>query len=225
MQIKTYSYRNAEEIMEHPRYKNAYEEIMRICRECPIPVYEGKSEKQKNKDVLQQIMNTYFKLRFVSLGWEEEPLATPDNNEDSLRSDFRKTFYDSESNEKLMTVQIEVEFGNTASSYRNYFKFQLSYSYDMAEICVLIVPSYDLANRIDTNVSNFEKIVREMPSAKLSITVPILVIGLFYSDEDGVLEEPWNVKEITQDLKVLKGSSKKVEEEHEIIVQSYIDKL
>lgn len=48
----------------------------------------------------------------------------------------------------------------------------------MTDICILIVPSNAFCKRIDTGVSNFEKTVREIPSAKLSITVPILVIGL-----------------------------------------------
>lgn len=93
MYIKTYSYRFAEEILQHERHREAYEELMEICRECPIPVYEGKSKNQKKLDVVQQLMNTYFFEAFKMRGWEEEPLATPDTNEDALRSDFRKSFH------------------------------------------------------------------------------------------------------------------------------------
>lgn len=225
MFIKTYSYRFAEEILQHPRYLPVYEEVIRICRECPLPVYEGKSKKQSNKDVVQQIMNTYFRLRFISLGWQPEPLAAPDNTEDALRSDFRKTFIDEETGEVLVTLQIEVEFGNVASSYRNYFKFQLSFSYDLTDICVLIVPSYRVANRIDTGVSNFEKVVREIPSAKLSVTVPTLVIGLFDRDDEGNMESEWDVKAITEDMNILKGSKSQTFERHNEIVQNYIDLL
>jgi hypothetical protein len=220
MEIKTFSYRFAEEILQHPRYLPVYDELLKVCRECPLPVYAGKSERQKNKDVMQQPMNTYFKLRFTSLGWEAEPLATPTETEDALRSDFRKTFYDPETGEVLVTAQIEVEFGNVASSYRNYFKFQLSYSYTLTDICVLVVPSQHLSVRIDSGVSNFEKTVREIPSAKLSITVPTLVIGLF---DEGV--ETWDVKAITTDLDILKGDTKATNPRHCEIVQSYIDTL
>lgn len=225
MFIKTYSYRFAEEILQHPRYLPVYEEIIRVCRDCPLPVYEGKSKVQANKDVVQQVMNTYFRLRFVSLGWQPEPLAAPDNTEDALRSDFRKSFIDEESGEVLVTLQIEVEFGNVASSYRNYFKFQLSFSYGLTDICVLIVPSYRVANRIDTGVSNFEKILREIPAAKLSVTVPVLVIGLFDRDEQGNLEPEWDVKAITDNLDILKGSKIQTIERHNEIVQFYIDSL
>ena len=219
MQIKTFSYRFAEEILQHQRYKFAYDELIQVCRDCPIPIYPDKSVKQKNKDVIQQLMNSYFLKQFENLGWETEPLATPDNYEDALRSDFRKTFFD-EKNNKLITIQIEVEFGNVASSYRNYFKFQLSFANALTDICILIVPSQHLSVRIDSGVSNFEKACREIPSAKLSLTVPVLVIGLF---ED--VESEWNVKEIEKNLKILKGSSKNIMEQHYNIVNEYIKNI
>ena len=219
MQIKTFSYRFAEEILQHQRYKFAYDELIQVCRDCPIPIYPDKSAKQKNKDVIQQLMNSYFLKQFENLGWETEPLATPDNYEDALRSDFRKTFFD-EKNNKLITIQIEVEFGNVASSYRNYFKFQLSFANALTDICILIVPSQHLSVRIDSGVSNFEKACREIPSAKLSLTVQVLVIGLF---ED--VESEWNVKEIEKNLKILKGSSKNIMEQHYNIVNEYIKNI
>ena len=219
MQIKTFSYRFAEEILQHQRYKFAYDELIQVCRDCPIPIYPDKSAKQKNKDVIQQLMNSYFLKQFENLGWETEPLATPDNYEDALRSDFRKTFFD-EKNNKLITIQIEVEFGNVASSYRNYFKFQLSFANALTDICILIVPSQHLSVRIDSGVSNFEKACREIPSAKLSLTVPVLVIGLF---ED--VESEWNVKEIEKNLKILKGSSKNIMEQHYNIVNESIKNI
>lgn len=224
MNIKTYSYRFSEEILQHPRYHDIYNELMTVCRQCPVPVYEGKSTKQPDKDVVQQVMNSYFFKRFEGLGWETEPLATPDTNEDALRSDFRKTFCD-EDGVILATVQIEVEFGNVASSYRNYFKFQLSFSYDLTDVCVLIVPSQHLSVRIDSGVSNFEKTIREIPSAKLSVTVPTLVIGLFDVEDNGTPVTPWDVKAITTDLNVLKNANRDVTARHYEIINNYINEL
>jgi hypothetical protein len=218
MKLKTFSYRYAEEILNHPKYIHVYRELLSICKEAPIPVYTGKSEKQRDKDVVQQILNTYFRLRFEDFGWETEPLATPDANEDSLRSDFRKTF--TLDNGESFVVQIEVEFGNVASSYRNYFKFQLSYSYDLTDICVLILPCFELSKRIDSGVSHFEKTVREIPSAKLSITVPTLVIGL---DDQG--EPEFDVKVIEPNLDILKCSKKAYTNRHNSIVRNYINTL
>ncbi|MBJ8070772.1 BglII/BstYI family type II restriction endonuclease [Bacillus cereus] len=220
MKVETYSYRYAEEILQHPRFESVYNELIQVCLGCPVPIYKGKSESQPQLEVIQQIMNTYFLLRFKKLGWEKEPLVTPNTAEDELRSDFRKCYIDSETGEIILKIQIEVEFGNVASSYRNYFKFQLSFSYDLADICVLIVPSNELCKRIDSGVSNYEKTIREIPSAKLSVTVPTLVIGLF---DDG--STAWNVKDITEDLKVLKGGTKGTNAKHCEIVEGYINDL
>jgi len=218
MKIKQFSYRYAQEILEHPKYKDAYEEILKICEGCPLPVFKDKSKKQKNLDVIQQIINTYFKLIFSHYGWESEPLATPEDHEDSLRSDFRKVFKSKEG--ESITIQVEVEMGNIASSYRNYFKFQLSYSYDLTNICLLILPCDKLSKRIDSGVASFEKTVREIPSAKLSITVPTLVIGL---DDDGV--NPIDLKTYTSDLNVLKGATNAFKVEHEKVVAEIIEFL
>ncbi len=224
MYIKTYSYRFAEEILQHENFKEAYDELITICKYCPIPMYEGKSSNQKKLDVVQQLLNTYFSEAFKRKGWKEEPLATPDTSQDALRSDFRKTFNESDE-DKSITVQIEVEFGNVASSYRNYFKFQLSYSYGLTDICVLIVPSQHLSNRIDSGVSNFEKVLREIPSAKLSITVPILVIGLFDIDDKDIKIEEWNVRAICEDLKIVKGANKNYVDKHRDLIRRYIDSI
>ncbi|MGE7666651.1 BglII/BstYI family type II restriction endonuclease [Ureibacillus composti] len=219
MEVKTFSYRFAEEILEHQHFIQIYEELKTVCKDCPVPLYVGKSKNQKQLEVIQQLMNTYFLLRFKSLGWESEPFATPDTSEDALRSDFRKTYVNPQTGEIILTIQIEVEFGNVASSYRNYFKFQLSFSNALTDICVLILPSYSLSKRIDSGVSNFEKTVREIPSAKLSVTVPTLVIGLY---DDG--STVWDVKNIAE-LKVLKGDSKSNYQEHCEIVQRYINSI
>lgn len=218
MRVETFSYRFAEEILQHPRYREVYDEIVSICQGCPIPRFEGKSRNQPRLDVVQQAMNTYFKIAFEDHGWESEPLATPVDYEDALRADFRKTF---ESEAGQLTAQVEVEFGNVASSYRNYFKFQLSFANDLCDVAVLIVPSQHLCTRVDSGVSNFEKAVRELPSAKLSTTVPILVVGLFDLDEDGLPLDAWDVKAESGDLSVAKGSSERYAAAHEGLIRNY----
>ena len=217
MKVKTFSYRYSQEILEHPCCKESLDEIISICKACPLPIYKGKSKKQPKLDVVQQIINTYFKLAFSDYGWESEPHVTPDNYEDSLRGDFRKIFKKnvSSDNNDTFTLQIEVEMGNIASSYRNYFKFQLSYAHKLADIAILILACDDLSKRIDSGVASFEKTVREIPSADLSITVPILVIGL----DDGLTEEV-DVKAIENNLDIVKGASKKYLVEHEKLVRS-----
>lgn len=222
MRIETFSYRFADDILLSPRFTGVRDELLSVCNNCPIPVYSGKSRNQPSKDVVQQIMNTYFRLQFTRLGWTAEPLATPTDNEDALRADFRKTFGEGDDQ---ITLQIEVEFGNVASSYRNYFKFQLSFSYDLTDICVLIVPSSELANRIDSGVANYEKTIREIPQAKLSVTVPTLVIGLFDKDTNGNDLPIWNLRQAGISLDVAQNKNDKFPMKHNELVQLYIDGL
>jgi len=211
MNIETFSYRYSQEILEHECCKEALHEIIEICSNCPLPVYKGKSKSQPRLDVVQQIINTYFSLAFEERKWGSEPLVTPDEFEDSLRGDFRKSFKKQGSNDNndSFTLQIEVEMGNIASSYRNYFKFQLSYAHNMADIAILILPCDKLSKRIDSGVASFEKTKREIPSADLSITVPTLVIGL--SDED-VTEI--NIRDYNTNIEVVKGQKKPYKDKH-----------
>ncbi len=220
MKIRTFSYRYAQEILEHPNYAEAYDELMEICRACPLPVYKDKSKTQPRLDVVQQIINSYFKLSFSDKGWESEPMVTPSEFDDSLRGDFRKKFTKMDLVDASVydiTLQIEVEMGNIASSYRNYFKFQLSYAHKLADIAILILPCDELSRRIDSGVASFEKTVREIPSADLSITVPILVIGLDDSNVEAI-----DIEHLERDLKVVKGSQKAYEEEHRLLVERII---
>jgi len=211
MNIKTFSYRYSQEILEHACCKESLEEILDICSKCPLPVYKNKSRSQPKLDVVQQIINSYFKIAFEHMNWESEPLVTPSEYDDALRGDFRKVFKKkvSRDDKEEISLQIEVEMGNIASSYRNYFKFQLSYAHKLADIAVLILPCDNLSKRIDSGVASFEKTVREIPSADLSITVPILVIGL---DDSEVIEI--DISTLCTDLNIVKGSKNKYKEEH-----------
>jgi len=175
MQFKCYSYRFAQEILQHEKHSNAWIEIETILDEAPLFIYPGKSKKKSDLDVVQQVMNTYFDRRLaVDHGWKYHPLATK-IVDSGLAADFRKSF-------DGLDIQAEIQFGNMARWYSDIFKFQTAYSQALIQLGLSIVPMFELAKRIDQNVANFERAVRELPSAKLSITLPILLVGL-YSDE------------------------------------------
>ncbi len=173
MEFKIHSYRFAEEIIRHPKYKLAFNEIIQVVKDCPLYRFPGKSDKQKKKkyDVIQQLFNTYFDRRFAcDLGWEYHPNATEIKNS-NLAADYKKSF-------KGLRIQTEAQFGNMSRWYSDIFKFQTAYSQDLIDMGLCIVPMSSVANRIDSNITNFERCTRELPSAKLSITLPILIIGL-----------------------------------------------
>ncbi len=171
MNFTIYSYRFSKEIIEHNNYSNGLDEIITIVRECPLFTWPGKSNKNANLNVVQQLLNAYFDVRFHNQNdWDYHPNAT-NIHESSLTADFRKTFGD-------LTIQCEVQFGNMSSWYSDIFKFQTAYSQNMINMGLSIVPFRNLANRIDSNITNFERCIREIESAKMSITLPILLIGL-----------------------------------------------
>ena len=62
--------------------------------------------------------------------------------------------------------------------YTDVFKFLLSYSADDIEVGVLVVPMQATANKIDENIAYYERVIRELPHAKMGITIPIWVVGV-----------------------------------------------
>lgn len=171
MRLEVYSYRFAEEILQHEKHRQVWDQIIQICEEAPLFTWPGKSKKNANLDVVQQLMNAYFDRRLcIDSDWMHHPLATR-IAESGLRSDFRKQFGD-------VAVQVEVQFGNMARWYSDIFKFQTAYSQELSQVAISIVPTASLARRIDSNIAHFERALRELPSAELSITLPILLIGM-----------------------------------------------
>jgi hypothetical protein len=171
MDFDIYSYRFAKEIIEHPNYVAAINEISQIIRDCPLYIWPNKSANNQRLDVVQQLMNAYFDVKFSCLnGWDFHPNATQIPNS-SLKADFKKTF-------NSLTIQSEIQFGNMSRWYSDVFKFQTAYSQNMINMGLCIIPINDIGRRIDSNITNYERCVRELPSADLSITLPILMIGL-----------------------------------------------
>lgn len=171
MQVDEHSYRFAKEILQHPSHLNAWNEIYDVIKNTPLFIYPGKSNSNPNLDVVQQVMNVYYDRRLsVDLGWEFHPLATRIENS-GLAADFRKQFGN-------LVIQVEVQFGNMSRWYSDIFKFQTAYSQQLINIGICVLPNMSIARRIDSNVANYERSLRELPSAELSITLPILLAGL-----------------------------------------------
>lgn len=170
VKLHVHSYRYAQEILQHPSNIEAWNEIERILSTAPIFIYPGKSTNLKLQ-VVQQLMNTYFDRRFsVDCGWQYHPLATG-IAQSGLAADFRKSF-------GKITIQAEVQFGNMARWYSDIFKLQAAYSQSLIQCGLCVVPIAAMARATDSNVAHYERAARELPAANLSITLPILLIGL-----------------------------------------------
>ena len=171
MKLHFFSYRYSQEILQHENNRVAWFEIENILRSAPLFVYPNKSPKNKRLSVVQQLMNTYFDRRFaVDFDWLYHPLATR-ISDSGLAADFRKTFPN-------ITIQAEVQFGNMARWYSDIFKLQTAYSQSLVDCGLCVVPVSSLAKKIDSNIAEFERVCREIPAANLSITLPILIVGL-----------------------------------------------
>lgn len=181
MRVEEHSYRFAKEILQHPSHLNAWNELYGVIQNTPLFVFPGKSAKNRRLDVVQQLINVYYDRRLsVDLGWEYHPLATRIANS-GLAADFRKQFGD-------LVIQVEVQFGNMSRWYSDIFKFQTAYSQQLINIGVCVLPCSAIANRIDSNVAQYERALRELPSAELSITLPILLAGLSIDERTPIVD-------------------------------------
>ncbi len=224
MKVEIYSHNYAYELLQNPVYSPVYEEIVKVCKKCPLPLYEGKSSKQKRLDVVQQIINTYFDLSLEEMGWKSQSPVTTDEDEDKMKADFYKKYPDYGINEnadvisgRQLKIMVEVEMGNAASYYRDLCKFLLSYTKNKADFFILVVPIRQLSTRIDSGVIDFDKVKRELKMLRVNFPIPILVIGIS-EDQKNV----WNTKELIRgELEHIKKS----QVSREILVKSYTEHI
>ncbi len=168
---KQHSYRHAEAILEK-EFAQEKKEIIDCLRRAKWCYLDAPRERKRGGRIVarltidQKATNKIVEKMFGAKKWKVRPRIISES-ESRLEADFKKG-----------KVQVEVQFGNMARWYTDVFKFLLSYSADDIEIGVLVVPMQDTARKIDENVVYFERVIRELPHAKMGITIPIWVIGV-----------------------------------------------
>lgn len=75
-------------------------------------------------------------------------------------------------------VFVEVEFGNVASMYRDFFKFQIANRARTGDVAVLIVATQRLAKFFDSGVATYETALKDIPYLAIGIQMPICIIGI-----------------------------------------------
>jgi hypothetical protein len=165
------NYRFANEVLDSPKFAESKNQIFQVIESIEVPKLIPPKTRNRGKKTWifstdQKKLNTLFEEAFEPLGWEVHPRITNDNST-KIEADFKKD-----------RIQIEIQFGNMARWYTDVFKFQVSYSLDLIDVGVLICPMQEFADTIDENVVYFERINRELGYAKMSITLPILVLGI-----------------------------------------------
>ena len=111
--------------------------------------------------------NRAFGLEFSKRGWERQPKL---REAPKLIGDFRKGL-----------VFIEIQFGNSATLYRDYYKFQYGLANGLLSLAVLIVPTnpgYFFPTR-PVSVQNMAEFnLADTCLRVLPINVPTMLIGL-----------------------------------------------
>jgi len=177
VQLTTFSYRFAAEVLNSPAFCKERDEIIQVLAKNRVPLLDPpktrtRTDKRTGKTqtwtfiTSQKKLNDLFDDEFEKRGWECQPTVTSDKVT-GIKADYKKS-----------RIQVEVQFGNMARWYTDVFKFQVSYSLELIDVGVLVVPMQAFANTIDENVAHYERVVRELPYAKMSITLPIWVVGI-----------------------------------------------
>lgn len=213
MKLQIYSHNFAEKLLSQEPFNEAYKELLWICENTPLPIYKNKSSKQKSLDVIQQLMDTYLNMQLKFKDWKIDDRFEVGNKE-YISIDYQKIVSSKLRDYKL---HLEVEFGNVASSYRNYFKLQFLHLRKASDIGILILPTESLSKRIDSGIATFEKSVNEIISVRELFNFPILIIGL-----DDKNTEEWRLNDIQVSLKELQS---KANSKHELAVLEYIQSL
>ena len=116
----------------------------------------------------QRAYNKSFDLEFSKYGWNKTPKLC-DNPR--LLGDFEKN-----------DVFVEIQFGNSSTLYRDYYKFHYGLTHNLLSLAVLIVPTnpsqfFPTRPASVSNMAEFDLAYRYFKL--LPIPVTILLIGLF----------------------------------------------
>ncbi len=169
--VGKYSYRHALSILEK-EYGTELLEIFEILNLVSFAHPSKVKKRQRGgrvvsiKSISAALTNAQIAKALKTKKWEVTPKIIS-KSQSNLAADAKKG-----------KIQVEIQFGNMARWYTDVFKFLLSYSADDIEVGILIVPMQATAAKIDENVAYYERVVRELPHAKMGITIPILVIGV-----------------------------------------------
>jgi len=115
----------------------------------------------------QRAYNKAFEQEFINFDWEQQPLLLENPR---LIGDFRRGL-----------VFVEIQFGNSATLYRDYYKFQYGHANGLLSLSVLIVPTnpsefFPTRRTSVINMAEFDLADRYL--TMLPIRVPVLLIGL-----------------------------------------------
>ncbi len=108
----------------------------------------------------------------IKRDWDWHPLIIEADLDDpehksQLRSDFRKD-----------RIEVEVQFGNVARYAYDVYKMAISMALGQADVGIQVVCSKRFAAITGGNIAYYERAVRELERSRLTLIVPLVVIGI-----------------------------------------------
>jgi hypothetical protein len=171
--IDIFSHRNGRDILESPRFVAAFREFTDVL--SGIPPYRASSVKKTSAEhvIAPGAMNGWLDNELcVKRDWDWHPLVIETDPADKerksqLRSDFRKS-----------RIEVEVQFGNVARYAYDVYKMAISLALQQADVGIQVVCSKRFAAITGGNIAYFERVVRELERSRLTLIVPLVVIGI-----------------------------------------------
>jgi hypothetical protein len=108
----------------------------------------------------------------IERDWDWHPLiidADPDDKSrgSQLRSDFRKA-----------RIEVEVQFGNVARYAYDVYKMAIAMALGQSDVGVMVVCTKKFAGITGGNIAYYERAVRELEKSRLTLIVPLAVVGI-----------------------------------------------
>lgn len=171
--VDTFNHRNGKDILESPKFRDSFHEFMDVLPWLP-PYRSAKAKKTSTQHVVApSAMNRWLDNELcIKRDWDWHPLiinADPDDQsgKSRLRSDFRKD-----------RIEVEVQFGNVARYTYDIYKMAISLAREQADVGIMVVSTKRFAGIIGGNIAYFERAVRELAHSRLTLIVPLVVIGV-----------------------------------------------
>lgn len=171
--VEIFSHRNGRDILESPKFSAAFTEFTDVLTGLP-PFRASKVKKTSAHHVIAPgAMNRWLDNELcVKRDWDWHPLIIETDPADKdhrsqLRSDFRKA-----------RIEVEVQFGNVARYAYDVYKMAISLALERADVGVQVVCTKRFAAITGGNIAYFERAVRELERSRLTLIVPLVVIGI-----------------------------------------------
>jgi hypothetical protein len=170
---ETFSHRNGLDILESPNFAASFHEFREVLRGLP-PYRSAAVKKTSPKHIIDPgSMNRWLDDQLaVRRDWDWHPLIIEVDPEDKthnsqLRSDFRKD-----------RIEVEVQFGNVARYAYDVYKMAISLALQNADVGLMVVCTKKFSDILGGNIAYYERVVRELERSRLTLIVPLVVLGI-----------------------------------------------